>query len=338
MFKKSLLQIVLALTVTRGYSQTVAYVTNDKSHTVSVIDTASNAVTATIPVGKNPSGVVFSPDGSRAYVMNTGENTISIINTATAAVTATFSLGGKSQLGPELIALTPNGKKLYVALESGSVLVVDTATNSVSKTIPVPSAGAVVISRDGSRAYVQTVLSDGVFVIDTAKDTVIAQIPVKSHFSVGIAESPDGRKIYAAGGVHVSQISIIDRTSNTVTATIPCKGGPQGIAIIPDGSKAYVANELTDSVNIVDLKTNTVEPLAIPVGKNPALVALTPDGKLLYVTNFQLGQPTPEPSTVSVINTATNKVIATVPVGQIPAAIAVGRLTSPVAKAGHRKP
>lgn len=46
----------------------VAYVINRASNNVSVINTASESVTNTIPVGTPPFDVAFSPDGSIAYV------------------------------------------------------------------------------------------------------------------------------------------------------------------------------------------------------------------------------------------------------------------------------
>jgi len=59
---------------------------------VSVIDTASNTLVATIPIGVadgfNLSYVAITPDGSRAYVTN-GTNNISVIDTATNTVAAT---------------------------------------------------------------------------------------------------------------------------------------------------------------------------------------------------------------------------------------------------------
>ena len=47
-----------------------AYISNFTSNTVSVIDTASNTVTATVAVGTDPYGVAVSPDGARVYVTN----------------------------------------------------------------------------------------------------------------------------------------------------------------------------------------------------------------------------------------------------------------------------
>jgi YVTN family beta-propeller protein len=69
----SLLFLLLSLGAGLGnptaQAQTNAYVTN-ASGTVSVIDTATNSVVATILVGIFPSGVAITPDGTRAYVTN----------------------------------------------------------------------------------------------------------------------------------------------------------------------------------------------------------------------------------------------------------------------------
>ncbi|MEU9048496.1 YncE family protein, partial [Kitasatospora sp. NPDC048343] len=66
-----------------------AYVTNEGDNTVSVIDTATNTVTATVVVGTGPFDVAVTPDGLHAYVTNEGDNTVSVIDTATNTVTAT---------------------------------------------------------------------------------------------------------------------------------------------------------------------------------------------------------------------------------------------------------
>ena len=57
------------------------YVPNYGSDTVSVIDTATNTVITTIPVGATPWGVAVTPDGSRVYVANSGDNAVSVIDT-----------------------------------------------------------------------------------------------------------------------------------------------------------------------------------------------------------------------------------------------------------------
>jgi YVTN family beta-propeller protein len=69
------------------------YVTNYDANTVSVINTSTNTVSATIPVGSYPYGVSVSPDGSKVYIANYGGgtgNTVSVISTASNTVTATI--------------------------------------------------------------------------------------------------------------------------------------------------------------------------------------------------------------------------------------------------------
>ena len=73
-----------------------AYITNSDDNTVSVINVATNTVTATITVGTDPYGVSVSPDGSKVYVANYSSNTVSVINTATNTVSATITVGSIS--------------------------------------------------------------------------------------------------------------------------------------------------------------------------------------------------------------------------------------------------
>ena len=61
-----LLSMGVGLGTATAQAQTRAYVTNYVDNTVSVIDTATNTVVATIPVGIQPLGVAVTPDGTRA--------------------------------------------------------------------------------------------------------------------------------------------------------------------------------------------------------------------------------------------------------------------------------
>ena len=63
------------------------------SNTVSVIDTATNAVAATIRVGKAPVAVAVCPDGTRVYVANQNDHTLSVIDTAANKAVATIPAG-----------------------------------------------------------------------------------------------------------------------------------------------------------------------------------------------------------------------------------------------------
>ncbi|MEU6221965.1 YncE family protein [Streptomyces sp. NPDC047022] len=75
---------VLAAAPARAAAPTPnAYVANQFSDTVSVVDPASNTVTATITGFAAPFGVSITPDGTHAYVTNNGSDTVSVIDTTT---------------------------------------------------------------------------------------------------------------------------------------------------------------------------------------------------------------------------------------------------------------
>src|SRR5438445_13156691 len=87
-----LLSMGVGLGTVTVQAQTRAYVTNGGDNTVSVIDTATNTVVATIPVGVVPYGVAITPDGTRAYVTEGGERG-SVVDVKTNAVVATHPVG-----------------------------------------------------------------------------------------------------------------------------------------------------------------------------------------------------------------------------------------------------
>jgi YVTN family beta-propeller protein len=135
--------LALALWAMPAAAAPFAYVANEVS-TVSVLDTATNTVVATIPVEGVPWGVAITPDGTRAYVTNLG-STVAVIDTATNIVVATVPVGAGSQG----VAVTPEGAYVYVTnAVSNTVSVVETATNTVIATVPVGSTPvAVAISK-----------------------------------------------------------------------------------------------------------------------------------------------------------------------------------------------
>src|SRR5229473_2704675 len=147
-----LLSLGAGLGTATAQAQTSAYVTN-ASGTVSVIDTTTNTVVATIPVGLFASEVAITPDGTRAYVPNQQDFILSVIDTATNTVVTTIPVSGTAG-----IAITPDGTRAYVTSPGGgTVSVIDTVTNTVAATIPLgtnQNPFGVAITPDGTRAYV----------------------------------------------------------------------------------------------------------------------------------------------------------------------------------------
>ncbi len=110
------------------------YVCNSGANTVSVIDVALGAVTATIPVDAGPFGIAASPDGSVVFVASETARLVDIIDVMTNTVVKTVAVGSL----PTGVAFTPDTKLAYVAnLGGNSVTQIDVASRAVTATIPV---------------------------------------------------------------------------------------------------------------------------------------------------------------------------------------------------------
>jgi len=82
-----------------------AWITNQGSHDVSVIDLALNRVVATVPVGQAPAGVVAASAMGEVYVANAASNSVSVINLSSRQVVASFP-AGQGAVGLDASAFT----------------------------------------------------------------------------------------------------------------------------------------------------------------------------------------------------------------------------------------
>ena len=179
---------------------TAVFVTNSNDNTISVVDTATDAVVATIPVGLKPWAVAVSKDGSTAYVSDSGADGVSVVDMRTRKVRATVVVGVR----PCDLLLSPDDRFLYVDIfTENAVAVVDTSTDKVVAKIPVGGANpyGMAMSPSGDTIYTANVdetdnSASTVSVIDTRTRTLVKAIG-GFNGSEGVAASPDGRSFYA---------------------------------------------------------------------------------------------------------------------------------------------
>lgn len=195
---------------------------------------------------------------------------------------------------------------------SGTVSVLDVATNSVVGTVLVGNLPAgVAVNASATRVYVTNQGSNSVSVIDTSSNAVIATIGVGS-FPIGIAVNPAGTRVFVANFVSHT-LSAIDATTNTVLATVPVGRFPIGVAVDPAGTRVFVT--IQTAVAVVDAGTNTLL-TTITAGSRPFGVAVNLSGTRVYVANQGS-------NTVSVLDPVANASIAEVAVGARPQGISV---------------
>ncbi len=297
-----------------------AYVANAGDDNVSVINTTTKTVVATISVGREPQGVAFAPDGAAVYVTNIKDNTVSVIDTATRTQTTTIAVGRSPQ--SIAAAVTPNGPRAYVPnFDDNTVTVIDLTTHTPLPDPIVVGEGplGVAVSVDGARVYV-----------------------------TNFGDPDESDEVDYTGDT----VSFIDTATNTVVDTNPDEDGvqhlqvgvqPAGVAVIPETAlelvkrelkaDAFVANFLDATVSVIteediDLELSTpsfnvaFNPRFNAVNNEPYTIAITPNGLRGYTTMF--GSRTDEGEVVQVFSTLAQQVVDTVEVGKKPFAIAIG--------------
>jgi len=276
-----LLAIALALNSGFAAAAPKAYVGNFADNTVSVIDTASNKVIASIPVAEGPHGMAISGDGRTVYVAGDGSSSLSIIDTATDRVVKTVEVGKT----PNGLALTPDGKLLLVTIYGEDRLAfLDIATGAVVGSVSVPKPHTASITPDSKLAYV-TSQEPGHFaltVVDLPTRAVVRSVPLEK--TPRDAEfSYDGKAFYftEAG---VSAVEVLDPTSDKIVAEIPTGVSPHFVNVFRAAPLGMVVVQGPGEVLLFDPTTKR-EARRIAVGKQPHWLALSGDGKTAYVTN-----------------------------------------------------
>lgn len=285
------------------FAQPYAYVPNYTGNSVTVINTANNSITTSIPVGTAPAGVAVNAAGSRAYVVNRTSRTVSVIDTGSNTVVATIPVG-TSPLG---IAISPSGATAYVAnAGSNTVSVINTTTDTVSATIPVGLLPqGVSVDPQGEFAYVSNLNSDTVSVIDLGTNVVVATVAVGDG-PQGVDVDSSGTSVYVGNSL-AGTVSVIDTASNVVTDTITVGAGPYSVETSPSGAYVYVGNFNGASLSVIATATKSVT-ATIPLTGGPRALGFNPAGTFLYAA-------TQSNQRVAVINTTTKTIASSIPVG-----------------------
>src|SRR5215213_9033522 len=302
----------------------LAFVTNERDGTITVIDTGADRVYSTIKVGGRLRGIRLNPDRTRVWVaisyptnQSQGEDKIAELDLK-GNVIAKYEAG----TDPENFVINDHATRLYIANEdAGTASITDVKANRVIATMAVglePEGAA--ISPDGRWVYITSESSSSVSVIDTQSGQVVKQFLVGARPREAVFSADSGRAYVTAENGNV--VSVVDTKDHTVIKTIELPRGdasaqlkPKGVVVSPDGKRVYVATGRGNSVAVIDGEHLTLLTL-IPVGQRPWGIALTPDGRKLYTANGLSND-------VSVVDTSTNKVIATIKAGDGPWGIAL---------------
>ena len=262
-------------------------------------------------------GLAFSPDGSRIYLSNINGDLKVFGVDKDHQVSPLYSIPlplankpGRTNDIPTGIAVSPDGKSVYVALNVGNKLVeVDSASGNVLRTWTVGNAPFGVVLA-GKKAYVS---NWGGRIPDA--DSVTG--PIGENGTVRV----DSRSVASEGSV-----SVIDLSSNGGSATTEILTGRHAcaLALSPDGKYLACANAGDDTVSIIDTrKDQLVENICARqnpgdvFGAQPNALAFDNKGKKLFVCNG-----TQNAVAVISFEPGGSKMLGLIPVGWFPGGIA----------------
>jgi YVTN family beta-propeller protein len=297
------------------------------SNTVSVTDPVDNRLVGVIRLGDPQPGnfsplykgqvlvhgMGFSPDHKTIAVVSIGSNSVTFIDTATNAVKHTTYVGRS----PHEAFFTPDGKEVWVTVRGEDyVSVLDGQSFEEKLRIKVPAGpGMQIFSPDGKYGYVCSSFNPETVVISVADHQIVGHVKQDSPFCPNIAATPDGKQVWFTLK-DVGRTMVFDaQPPFAVLKSIDTGPITNHVNIVHNakGTFAYVTVGGLNEVKV--FRTDDFAQVAtIAVGKLPHGIWPSGDGSRVYVGLENADG-------MAAIDTATNKLIATSPIGQAPQAI-----------------
>ena len=299
--------------------------TNAAGDNIHLIDPATNKVVGVINDIEVPHGVTSSPDGLRLYFTNESRHTLDVVDGQTLAVTARIHLSGR----PNNVAIGKDGRRVYVGIAQapGAVDVIDTVSLTNVKSIAVKGAiHNVCVTPDGKYVVSGSIPGRMLTVIDAATETIAWELPTTAGVRpITFEQAADGStsriflQLSDYHGIAVVDFATRKEVSRFLMAEIAgeekhtqgLQAAPaHGLGVTPDGKILFATSKVYSQLYAYSLPD--LKPMgSVHVGQHPEWLTFSPDGKRVYVA--AAGD-----NSVSVVNTATLKVIARIPVGQVP--------------------
>jgi YVTN family beta-propeller protein len=224
--------------VTFSANGQTAYVTNQGSANVGVIDVKSGKQVATIPTpdGSSPFVVAISSNGQQLFIGTNGA-TVLVVDAKSLAVTDQIPVPSVSNG----FALSPDNKTMFVSsFISGTVTEFVVKTHSVVQTFaPGGAPQGLVTNKHGTELYV--VNENGfVSLFDIASGAPISTLPLDAG-GFGAAVTPDDNNLYLTEP-NAGIVQIVDLKARALASTISVGGNPRRVAFSSKGDMGVVTN------------------------------------------------------------------------------------------------
>jgi YVTN family beta-propeller protein len=328
--------LLLALAPIPAWASMVRiYVTNSAGDSVDIVDPGTNKVVGVIKGIEGAHGIAFSPDGGRVYVSDEASSTLDVFERKTGKVMKKVTLSAH----PNNIAVAKDGRIVVgIARDPGALDIIDPMTLERTRSIPVNGRlHNVYITRDGKFVVCGSIRTGIITVIDLATEQLAWELKLDRGIRpMAIEAGPDGsaKRIFAqlsdfngfavvdfAMRKEVARIKLPDAKTAFESDTGRVSAPSHGIGVAPDGRALWVTSIPNNAVYVYSLPdVKLVGEVALPTLRLPGhgpisavanWVTFTPNSKTIYISNSGL-------RSVSAIDIKTMKLIAVVPVGEVP--------------------
>lgn len=217
---------------------TRAYVGNQTSGSVSVINTVSGAVIGTIPIGTLSVLSVFLAPGDSLLFVGTDAANLYVVRLSTSAIIDSIRVANTNNM-----ALRSSTVLLANDVFYGYVYQISLATRQVLDTMNVGGRPqGMVVSQDGTTLYLANEIGQVQrWNLSTLQETGFIPLPTGGGF--GLARSPANGLLYVSTSYIGSVVHVIDPVAGQIVRTIVVGGTPRYIAFTADGSVGIVPNE-----------------------------------------------------------------------------------------------
>lgn len=210
-------------------------VSNEEDAAASVYDVETGELLAEYFTGEEPEGVQVTSDGRLVFVASEAANLVHVIDLEADEVVADILVDTR----PRRFALTADERELWVSAElAGIVNIIDVETLTLVGDIPFLPTGFrpeqvtpvdLIITKDGSRAYVALGRANHVAAVDVARREVIDYVLVGRR-AWGLELTADEKLLYVTNGLS-DDVTIVDTETLRPIVSIPVGRVPYDILI-----------------------------------------------------------------------------------------------------------
>ncbi len=306
----ALLLLMFGLTVQAAEPvKRTAIVLNSGEASVSLIDMDKRAVYKTFPIGKEPHHLMITPDQKSVLVANAAGDDVVFLDPKTGDIQSRLP----NIVDPYHIGYSPNKKWFVAAGNRLDRVDIYAAKNQELKLVKIVKAAKtpshIAFTADSKLTFVTLQDSNELIAIDLASQEIVWRMPI-GKMPAGVWMTP-GDKHLLIGLTGSDLVQEVDWKQQKVIKEIKTGKGAHNFRPLGDKRHIFLTNRVDSTISIIDMEKleKVADIKGLPSG--PDCMDITADGKELWVT-FRFAKK------VGIIDIASRKLVATIPVGKSP--------------------